>query len=708
LAVRTEEATRNAERADRERARFEVENERFRLLRYQVTLDDALREADALRATPEEGPDAWVDLIPDLERWIAERDRPLRTAQAEVRSALLAMIERVGRPPEEVEARIRTYRAESVEPLRLELQAWQRAVRLARRQRAGELEDLESFDRRHADELATTLDALDIDPEQPAELQVFVWGRAKRPDVVLATSGVDVRTWGEEHLALAAGRAAMRRMKAIEHEYVGDAGFAEMAASIADTVAWAYAWNGRCDEARALAAATRQAYGDGTTYLYYQVAIDIMCDLLERGAPHILADLECRIADSEYEANVLATTAFDDDVERFLYGTLQRFEARLARFHGPSGRAAEMERTLRWARALESVSIERHAASWQAARDAILAADGVRASTLYGRVLLDLEPQLGLVPIGMNPVTRLWEFYDLRSAWDGVSDPATIEIPQHDESGWIDVTESTGIVFVLVPGGITWFGAQGTDADGRHFDPAAEQDEGPVSSFELAPYFIARHELTAAQWQRLATEDFDPRPSFYGTDTVGGRLANADGTHPVESVSWQAGHDLLTLYGLDLPTELQWEHAARAETDTPWWTGRDKESLRGAANLADITGRQLGVEWSGSVQWPDFEDGYMVHAPVDTLRANPFGLHHTVGNVTEWCLDAPGMHDKTHRPKDGLQLIPNVQTSRIYRGGSFTDGPEESRVSARAGLAAGYQTRDYGLRAARRVFFRGR
>ena len=63
---------------------------------------------------------------------------------------------------------------------------------------------------------------------------------------------------------------------------------------------------------------------------------------------------------------------------------------------------------------------------WAAARDAIAKADGVVASELYRQHPIALVPQIGLVPIGVNPVTKLWEFYHLRSG-----SPKT-PIPAHD------------------------------------------------------------------------------------------------------------------------------------------------------------------------------------------------------------------------------------------------------------------------------------
>ena len=90
----------------------------------------------------------------------------------------------------------------------------------------------------------------------------------------------------------------------------------------------------------------------------------------------------------------------------------------------------------------EEATITRFAARWAQARQAIAKADDVVASKRYAEFPVDLEPQVGLVPIGMNPQSKLWEFYHLRSGWDPRAeiDPSSVEIPTYDESGRLDVT----------------------------------------------------------------------------------------------------------------------------------------------------------------------------------------------------------------------------------------------------------------------------
>ena len=171
------------------------------------------------------------------------------------------------------------------------------------------------------------------------------------------------------------------------------------------------------------------------------------------------------------------TYRFESEAQGFLHDALSGLLVKFDAF--AKAERAGMQRRVRCAELTTSHPKAR--ATWQQATEAIAKADDVVASTLYRAHPIKLRPQLGLVPIGMNPVTKLWEFYDLRSAWDPatVPDPAALEIPVHDAEGRIAVGDGTGIVFVLVPGGTFTMGAQKTNKDGPNYDPDAEGYESP-------------------------------------------------------------------------------------------------------------------------------------------------------------------------------------------------------------------------------------
>jgi serine/threonine protein kinase/formylglycine-generating enzyme required for sulfatase activity len=307
----------------------------------------------------------------------------------------------------------------------------------------------------------------------------------------------------------------------------------------------------------------------------------------------------------------------------------------------------------------------------------------IEASPKYGG--LKIVPQLGLLPIGVDPNSQLWEFAHLQTGIPAI----------RGADGNLLLTEETGIVFVLIPGGNFWMGAQNKPGAQNH-DPHASSNEGPVHEVELTPYFLSKFEMTQGQWQRIAATN----PSAY--QPPGGRAPSL--LHPVEQVSWQMCFDLLERLGLSLPTEAQWECAARGGTSTAWWTGQERESLRGKVNLADQTAKLAGAPWGGINDWPDLEDGSVVHCAVGnpSYPGNGFGLHEVTGNVWEWCLDGydPGFYAKKSC-KDPLSPWSGASW-RVYRGGCFSSAAFVARSALRnLDREPEYRAHNLGLRPCR-------
>jgi serine/threonine protein kinase/formylglycine-generating enzyme required for sulfatase activity len=305
---------------------------------------------------------------------------------------------------------------------------------------------------------------------------------------------------------------------------------------------------------------------------------------------------------------------------------------------------------------------------------------------------LDLKPQMGLLPISPDPASGLWEFAHLMT---GVS-------PERGADGKLILTEETGVVLVLLRGGTFWMGAQKDDPAGHNYDPQAEGDEGPVHEVDLTAFFLSKCELAQGQWVRLTGRN----PSQYGPhkwniDWLSSRKP-ASLLHPVEQVSWLDCMVWLPRMGLAIPSEAQWEYGARGGTETPWWTGREKESLAGAANLEDKWAQAHGMLLARQELWLD--DGATGQAPVGSYAANAFGLSEVAGNLWEWCLDAYEIYG--HSPRRDPVSPWAGATSRVYRGGCFLsqgDGAHDARSAYRANNAPSYQGNNVGVRPARAI-----
>ncbi|MGD8311269.1 MAG: SUMF1/EgtB/PvdO family nonheme iron enzyme [Gammaproteobacteria bacterium] len=185
-------------------------------------------------------------------------------------------------------------------------------------------------------------------------------------------------------------------------------------------------------------------------------------------------------------------------------------------------------------------------------------------------------------------------------------------------------------------------------------------DEGPVHTVTLDSFAIAKYEVTFAEYDSFARATGRRLPD----DENWGR-----GNRPVVNVSWsdasayaewlsrQTGHSYR------LPTEAEWEFAARGGTKTSHWFAIDSDTV--PANCFNC-----GSEWDARQT-----------APVGSFEANNFGLHDTAGNAQEWVEDC--YHDSYEKATaDGSAWRADFCTRRVVRGGAYSS-PLDSLRSAK-------------------------
>jgi formylglycine-generating enzyme required for sulfatase activity len=366
------------------------------------------------------------------------------------------------------------------------------------------------------------------------------------------------------------------------------------------------------------------------------------------------------------------TFRFEDEEDQVLFDALTLLASEQEKILG-TDRPFGLIDLARWgltaSRRVEELSLVRERTAWALACRSIASRD---ECPFYAG--LELSPQVGLVPIGRDPRSGLWEFAHVLSG----------EVPTRAADGSLRIDERSAIVLVLIPGGTLQRGAQHEDSSAPNFDPWSESST--VDEVELLPFFLSKYELTQAQWQRVSGRN----PSFRapGDPLYGVTLLN-----PVESVAFDDARRFLLALGLRLPTEAQWEWGARGGTHTPWSSGPTAESVVGHANIADRT-----------APLPELDDGAEIHAGIGSFQPNPFGLHDTMGNVREWSRDVGPFDYRSSQTQieTGERLYEDDGT-RAVRGGSFALSVLSCRSAARDRVGPLFHATDLGLRPARDI-----
>jgi formylglycine-generating enzyme required for sulfatase activity len=236
-------------------------------------------------------------------------------------------------------------------------------------------------------------------------------------------------------------------------------------------------------------------------------------------------------------------------------------------------------------------------------------------------------------------------------------------------------------------------------------DDLAEPREKPQREIRISrPFEIAVTETTVGQFRSFVeatgyvTEAERDPAGGWGFDLETGEVGPRPGRnwknpgfpqtddHPVVQVSWVDAEAYCAWLSrteggrFRLPTEAEWEFAARGGCTTRFLHGDAPAELEGRANTADSALAEVFPAATWASAW---NDGFAFTAPVGSFPANAIGLRDVTGNVWEWCGD---FHDDTRYAQSGPEdpRGPKSGVMRCIRGGGWYDGPHKQRCSTRA------------------------
>jgi formylglycine-generating enzyme required for sulfatase activity len=249
-----------------------------------------------------------------------------------------------------------------------------------------------------------------------------------------------------------------------------------------------------------------------------------------------------------------------------------------------------------------------------------------------------------------------------RPAQPGTSSGTQVAVGEYPQPPTAPKTQrnSLGMEFVLIPAGTFQMGTNDSDAN---------SNEQPAHTVRITrPFYLGKYEVTQGQWQAVMGNN----PSRF----------TGDPNRPVENVSWEDVQEFVRRLNsreggatYRLPTEAEWEYAARAGTTTRWSFGDDASQL-------------------GRYAWYEGNAGGQTH-PVGQLQPNPWGLYGMHGNVWEWVQDWYGTYTSgTAVDPAGL----SSGSTRVNRGGSWNNTARNCRSANRNDDTPGNRNDNLGFR----------
>jgi len=218
--------------------------------------------------------------------------------------------------------------------------------------------------------------------------------------------------------------------------------------------------------------------------------------------------------------------------------------------------------------------------------------------------------------------------------------------------------------------------------------------EKPVHSVTVKSFKIDKSPVTVAQFRifveatnykteaekfgdsgvfNLEIQNWELLPGAFWRKPFGPAGKDAIDNHPVTHVTWNDAVKYASWAGKRLPTEAEWEYAARS--------GKNTGEKFSWGNKVTVNGKYFANTWQGEINNPETKDGYLFTSPVGTFGENEAGLTDMGGNVWQWCAD-------NYKAYPGsvvaIREDPNV---KVIRGGSFffdQNGEDSFSVSGRS------------------------
>ncbi len=223
----------------------------------------------------------------------------------------------------------------------------------------------------------------------------------------------------------------------------------------------------------------------------------------------------------------------------------------------------------------------------------------------------------------------------------------------------------TGMEFVFIRGGCYWMG---------DYFLQGRADERPLHSVCLSDFYLAKYEVTQAQWLSILNSN----PSYFKTS----------GNHPVDSVSFQDAQlfikkiNTLTQKNYRLPTEAEWEFACKAGTSNQLYAWGNYHPLIANQKTANISEGKHILNLRTRAFLEEYKDGYPNTSPVGSFYPNVFGIYDLSGNVSEWTTD---WFDQDYFKHSPINNPAGAQKGhfRVLKGGSWVDHPVGARCSNR-------------------------